>query len=52
MLSCGKVLYDIKVSYVNSMLLESMEDWFEFNTVKSFLIVRECKAQWDAVLFW
>ena len=45
-----QVLYDIKVCLVDSMVLESMEDWLELYAVESLLIVHECKAQWDAVL--
>ena len=45
-----QVLYDIEVSFVDSMVLKSMEDWLKLNAVKSFLIVHECKAEWDAVL--
>ena len=44
------VLYDIEVNLVDSMVLESMEDWLKFNAVKSFLKANECKAQWNAVL--
>ena len=45
-----QVLYDIKVSLVNSMVLKSMEDWLKLDAVKSFPIVHKCKAQWDVVL--
>ena len=45
-----QVLYYIKVSLVNSMVLESMEDWLKLNAIKSFLIVHIWKAQVDAVL--
>ena len=46
-----QVLYDIEISLVDFMVLESMEDWLELvDAVKSFLIVHKCKAQWNAVL--
>ena len=47
-----QVLYDIEVNLVDSMVLESMEDWLELDAVKSFLIVHKCKTQWDVVLMW
>ena len=45
-----QVPYDVEVSLVNSMAFKSMEDWLELSAVEGFLIVHECKAQWDAVL--
>ena len=45
-----QVLYDIEVSLADSMVLKSMGYWFKLDAVESFLIVHECKAQWDAVL--
>ena len=45
-----QVLYYIEVSLVNSMVLESMEDWHKLNAIKSFLIVHKCKTQWDVLL--
>ena len=45
-----QALYYIKVSLINSMVLESMEDWLKLHGVKSFLIVQLCKAQWDVIL--
>ena len=45
-----QVLYYIMVSLVNSMVLESVEDWLKLDAIESFLIVHKCKAQWDVVL--
>ena len=45
-----QVLYYIEVNLVNSMVLESMEDWLKLDVFESFLIVHKCKAQWNVVL--
>ena len=45
-----QVLYYIEVSLVNSMVLETVEDWLKLNAIKSFLTVHKCKAQWDVIL--
>ena len=50
MLLHGTGVYYIKVSPVNSMVLESMEDWLKLDAIERFLIVHKCKPQWDVVL--
>ena len=44
-----QMLYYIEVSLVNSMVLESMEDWLKLDATERFVIVDKCKAQWNVV---
>ena len=47
-----QALYYIKVSLVNLMAIESMQDWLNLNAIKSFLTVHKCKVQWDIVFMY